>query len=87
MLCRTEFLSHVILPRSQCHTAAAEGAKLSTIDDNESQQADNDLEIVLSQTNGYGLQQANNDLETSIVSKKRIPTSKCQVELHLLPKT
>ena len=30
-LCRTELLSHVILTRSQCHTAAAEGAKLSTI--------------------------------------------------------
>ena len=29
--CRTELLSHVILTRSQCHTAAAEGAKLSTI--------------------------------------------------------
>ena len=30
-LCRTDLLSHVILTRSQCHTAAAEGAKLSTI--------------------------------------------------------
>jgi hypothetical protein len=30
-LCRAEFLSHVILSRSQCHTAAAEGAKLSKI--------------------------------------------------------
>ena len=30
-LCHAEFLSHVILSRSQCHTAAAEGAKLSTI--------------------------------------------------------
>ncbi len=30
-LCRTELLSHIILTRSQCLTAAAEGAKLSTI--------------------------------------------------------
>ena len=30
-LCRTELLLHVFLKRSQCHTAAAEGAKLSTI--------------------------------------------------------
>ena len=30
-LCHAEFLSHIILSRSQCHTAAAEGAKLSTI--------------------------------------------------------
>ena len=30
-LCRTTVLSHVILTRSQCHTAAAKGAKLSTI--------------------------------------------------------
>ena len=30
-ICRTEFLSHVFLTRWQCHTAAAEGAKLSTI--------------------------------------------------------
>ena len=30
-LCRTELLSRIILTRSQCHTAAAEGAKLSTI--------------------------------------------------------
>ena len=30
-LCRTEFLSHGILTRSLCHTAAAEGPKLSTI--------------------------------------------------------
>ena len=30
-LCRTALLSHVILTRSQCHTAAAEGAQLSTI--------------------------------------------------------
>ena len=30
-LCRTELLSHVILTRSLCHTAAAEGAKLSTM--------------------------------------------------------
>ena len=29
--CPPEFLSHVILLRSKCHTAAAEGAKLSTI--------------------------------------------------------
>ena len=30
-VCRTEFLSHVILTAWQCYTAAAEGAKLSTI--------------------------------------------------------
>ena len=30
-LCRAGFLSHVPLQRPQCHTAAAEGAKLSTI--------------------------------------------------------
>ena len=30
-LCRTALLSHVILTRSQCHAAAAEGAQLSTI--------------------------------------------------------
>ena len=30
-VCRTDLLSHVILTRSQCHTAAVEGAKLSTI--------------------------------------------------------
>ena len=30
-LCRTGFLPHIILTRWQCHTAAAEGAKLSTI--------------------------------------------------------
>ena len=30
-LCRTQFLSDGILARRQCHTAAAEGAKLSTI--------------------------------------------------------
>ena len=30
-LSRAELLPHVILTGSQCHTAAAEGAKLSTI--------------------------------------------------------
>ena len=30
-LYRAQFISHVILPRSQCRTAAAEGAKLSTM--------------------------------------------------------
>ena len=31
MLRRAEFVPHIVLTRSQCHTAAAEGAKLSTI--------------------------------------------------------
>ena len=30
-LCRPDLLPHVAFTRSQCHTAAAEGAKLSTI--------------------------------------------------------
>ena len=29
---RIDLLSHIIPTRSQCHTAAAEGAKLSTIE-------------------------------------------------------